>query len=66
MPLTNEAIMPIKHKDLWNRLTPYEDLSRLQLFGDHFHNPELALYMDDSKFGGAVPAFKALWIQEIL
>ncbi|MGI8583572.1 MAG: DUF4331 domain-containing protein, partial [Chitinophagaceae bacterium] len=64
MPLTNEAIMPIVHKDLWNRLTPYQDLSRLRQFGDHFHNPELALYMDDAQLGGAVPAFSPLRIQK--
>ena len=28
-----------------------------------FYNPELALYMDQSKFAGAVPAFNALRIQ---
>ena len=63
MPLTNEAVIPIGYKDFWNRLTPYEDLSYLNEFGNFFYNPELALYMDDSKFGGAVPAFKPLRIQ---
>lgn len=29
MPLTNEAVIPVGDKDLWNRLTPYQDLSRL-------------------------------------
>jgi len=64
MPLTNEAIVPIEDKDLWNRITPYQDLSLLSKFGDYFYNPELALYMDDAKYGGAVPAFKPLRIQK--
>ena len=64
MPLTNEAVIPIGDKDLWNRLTPYQDLSRLNRFGNYFYNPELALYMDDAKFGGAVPAFRPLRIQK--
>jgi hypothetical protein len=64
MPLTNEAVIPIGEKDLWNRLTPYQDLSRLARFGNYFYNPELALYMDDAQFGGAVPAFSPLRIQK--
>ncbi len=63
MPLTNEAVVPIGSKDLWNSLTPYQDLANLNVFGEYFYNPELALYMDDSKFGGAVPAFSPLRIQ---
>ncbi|MFN7119923.1 MAG: DUF4331 family protein [Saprospiraceae bacterium] len=63
MPLTNEAVIPIGAKDLWNALTPYEDLANLATFGNYFYNPELALYMDDSLFGGAVPAFAPLRIQ---
>jgi len=63
MPLTNEAVIPIGKKDLWNFLTPYEDLPNLKTFGNYFYNPELALYMDDTYFGGAVPALKALRIQ---
>ena len=63
MPLTNEAVIPVGYKDLWNSITPYEDLSRLKVFGNFFYNPELALYMDDSFFGGAVPALKPLRIQ---
>lgn len=63
MPLTNEAVIPIGKKDQWNFGTPYQDLGNIGTFGDFFYNPELALYMDDSKFGGAVPAFKALRIQ---
>lgn len=64
MPLTNEAIIPIGYKDLWNSLTPYEDLATIKLFGNFFYNPELALYMDDAQFGGAVPSFKPLRIQK--
>lgn len=63
MPLTNEAVIPIGRKDQWNFGTPYQDLGNIAIFSDFFYNPELALYMDDSKFGGAVPAFKALRIQ---
>lgn len=64
MPLTNEAIIPIGYKDLWNALSPYEDLETIKQFGNFFYNPELALYMDDALFGGAVPAFKPLRIQK--
>jgi hypothetical protein len=64
MPLTNEAIIPIGKKDLWNFLTPYEDLPNIKTFGNYFYNPELALYMDDSFFGSAVPALKDLRIQK--
>ncbi|HKP32541.1 MAG TPA: DUF4331 domain-containing protein [Chitinophagaceae bacterium] len=63
MPLTNEAVIAIGKKDFWNALSPLQDLANIATFGDYFYNPELALYMDDSKFGGAVPAFKALRIQ---
>lgn len=64
MPLTNEAVVPIGYKDLWNSLTPYQDLSRLSTFGKFFYNPELSLYMDDAQFGGAVPSFSKLRIQK--
>jgi len=63
MPLTNEAVVPIGKKDLWNALTPYEDLANINTFGPYFYQPELALYMDDKFFGGAVPALKPLRIQ---
>jgi hypothetical protein len=63
MPLTNEVVNPIGNKDLWNSLTPYQDLANLAIFGNSYYNPELALYMDDSQFGPAVPAFSALRIQ---
>lgn len=62
MPLTNEAVIPIGQKDYWNSLTPYEEFAETTL-DEYFYNPELALYMDDSQFGGAVPAFSALRIQ---
>jgi len=63
MPLTNEAVVPIGRKDFWNATTPYQDLTNIAIFSDYFYNPELALYMDESKFAPAVPAFKALRIQ---
>ncbi len=60
MPLTNEAVLPIGDKDKWNALTPYNEDAAQEA---RFCNPELALYMDDSQFGGAVPAFGALRVQ---
>jgi hypothetical protein len=70
MPLTNEAVIPIGRKDLWNSLTPYQEAGLnfdpslgYDVFADFFYNPELALYMDDSKFGPAVPALAPLRIQ---
>lgn len=62
MPLTNEAVIPIGMKDYWNSLTPYDEFEEWTL-DDFFYNPELALYMDDDLFGGAVPAFAPLRIQ---
>ena len=59
MPLVNEAIIPIGLKDKWNATTPANDLQ----FAKYFTNPELALYMDDSQFGTAVPSLNALRIQ---
>ncbi len=65
MPLDNEAINPFGVKDLWNSLSPYQDADKqIKLFGNFFYNPELALYMDDAKFGTVVPALKALRIQK--
>lgn len=61
MPLTNEAVIPIGSKDKWNATTPYNN-NDLQ-FAPFFSNPELALYMDSSKFGGAVPSLNDLRIQ---
>jgi len=63
MPLTNEAVIPIGMKDRWNAMTPYQDLDSLATFGNFFYNPELALYMDDDQFGGAVPAMAGLRVQ---
>ena len=61
MPLTNEAIIPVGMKDKWNATSPYNnnDLA----FAPYFMNPELALYMDDSQFGAAVPSLFSLRIQ---
>ncbi|CAN5274665.1 hypothetical protein BH09BAC1_BH09BAC1_05450 [soil metagenome] len=55
MPLTNEAVIPIGMKDLWNSMTPYQDLDSLATFGQYFYQPELALYMDTAFFAAAVP-----------
>ncbi len=60
MPLTNEAVIPIGDKDRWNSLTPYSEDPAMEAY---FCNPELALYMDASQFGNAVPAFAALRVQ---
>jgi hypothetical protein len=62
MPLTNEVIIPACFKDYWNSLTPYEDVYD-KFLDQYFYSPELALYMDDRFFGGAVPAFGPLRIQ---
>lgn len=63
MPLTNEAVIPVGKKDLWNAITPYQDLAYIDTFGKYFYNPELALYMDDSLYHSAVPAFCQLKVQ---
>lgn len=60
MPLTNEAVIPVGKKDEWNSRTPYNENPSMEAY---FCNPELALYMDDDQFGGAVPAFGPLRIQ---
>ncbi len=62
MPLTNEVVIPVGYKDYWNSLSPYAEITDTVL-DKFFYNPELALYMDDSLFGGAVPAFSKLRIQ---
>ncbi len=61
MPLTNEAVIPVGMKDGWNAKNPYKnnDLA----YAGNFTNPELALYMDQSQFGAAVPSMNALRIQ---
>ncbi|MDQ6608427.1 MAG: DUF4331 domain-containing protein [Bacteroidota bacterium] len=61
MPLTNEVIMPLGKKDKWNTIrsnSPMDTIANMYL-----ENPELALYMDNSQFGGAVPALNALRVQ---
>jgi hypothetical protein len=60
MPLTNEAVIPVGSKDRWNALTPYNEDTAME---NYYMNPELALYMDNSQFGSAVPAMSALRIQ---
>ena len=62
MPLTNEAVIPIGSKDFWNAITPYEEISETTM-DQYFYNPELALYMDDDLFGGAVPSLSPLRVQ---
>ncbi|HEX5155385.1 MAG TPA: DUF4331 family protein [Parafilimonas sp.] len=59
MPLTNEVIIPIGYKDKWNASDEADDIQ----FAGYLKNPELALYMDDSQFGSAVPGLSALRIQ---
>lgn len=61
MPLTNEAVIPVGMKDYWNNKA--SNSSADLEFVPYFQNPELALYMDDSQFGGAVPSLSALRIQ---
>lgn len=61
MPLVNEVIIPIGEKDHWNAATPYS--TDEQNFIQYFANPELALYMDDSQFGTAIPGLEPLRIQ---
>jgi hypothetical protein len=60
MPLTNEVVTPLGSKDRWNSLTPYTEDTAMD---NYFCNPELALYMDNSLYGGAVPALAALRVQ---
>jgi hypothetical protein len=62
MPLTNEAVIPVGYKDYWNSITPYDELADTKLDG-FFYNPELALYMDNSLYGPAIPSFSKLRIQ---
>jgi hypothetical protein len=69
MPLTNEVIIPLGSKDVWNSRIPYGASStvvgqkEIAYQENYFCNPELGLYMDDSQFGGAVPALSALRTQ---
>lgn len=59
MPLTNEVVIPIGYKDKWNASDVKNDVQ----FASYLKNPELALYMDDSRFGGAVPGLAQLRMQ---
>ncbi len=59
MPLTNEVVIPVGMKDKWNASNPSGDVQ----YAKYFENPELALYMDNSAFGTAVPGLNALRIQ---
>ncbi len=61
MPLTNEVIVPIGDKNKFNTIA--SNSTRDTLIDKYLKNPELALYMDDSKFGQAVPALFDLRIQ---
>ena len=61
MPLTNEVLIPVGMKDKWNG-TATASPAEGQFF-PYFKNPELALYMDDSQFGGAVPGLNKLRVQ---
>ena len=71
MPLTNEAVIPIGSKDVWNSRIPYgvgsgvTGANEIAWHENYFCNPELALYMDDSQFGGAVPGLLALRVQSL-
>lgn len=60
MPLTNEVIIPLGSKDAWNAVSATGNEVQ---FSNYFNNPELALYMDSSQFGGAVPGLASLRIQ---
>lgn len=62
MPLTNEVVIPVGYKDYWNGLSPYAEINDT-LLDNFFYNPELALYMDNSQFGPAVPSMSKLRIQ---
>jgi len=53
MPLTNEAIIPVGSKDLWNSRTPYNEIAYHE---NYFCNPELALYLGNNPYAAAVPA----------
>ncbi len=53
MPLTNEAVIPIGSKDVWNSRTPYNEVAWME---NYFCNPELALYMGNNPYATAVPA----------
>ncbi len=56
MPYTNQTIIPIGKKDLWNSIQP-GTIGENQ-FTAYFNNPELGLYVDTSNngYGKSVPA----------
>jgi hypothetical protein len=60
MPLTDDMIIPVGHTDYWNSLTPYSEDPSME---SYFCSPEMGLYMDNSLFGGAIPALSNLRIQ---
>ncbi|MDO7886016.1 DUF4331 family protein [Hymenobacter cheonanensis] len=60
MPLTNEVINPVGAKDAWNARTPGNEAAETD---GYLQNPELGLYLDDSKFGGSVPGLANLRTQ---
>ena len=62
MPLTNEVVIPIGAKNRWNTIRSNEAMD--SVFDKYLKNPELALYMDDSQFGQAVPSLFNLRIQK--
>ena len=58
MPLTNEASYSYWSK---RQMECYKLIVLVKAHLAHyFNNPELALYMDDSQFGGAVPVIKCI------
>ena len=61
MPLTNEVVIPLGTKNKWNTVRANNSEGQ---FEKYFKNPELALYMDDSQFGGAVHSLNSLRIQK--
>ncbi|NUO78780.1 DUF4331 family protein, partial [candidate division KSB1 bacterium] len=71
MPLTNEAVIPIKDKDYWNAVTPYSQDE--QYFVQYLANLELSLYMQDGGdpanatvgLGDLVPALAPLRVQSM-
>lgn len=62
MPLTNEVIVPLGQKNRWNTIR--SNAAAESSFEQYFKNPEVALYMDDSQFGQAVPSLYDLRIQK--
>jgi hypothetical protein len=60
MPLVDDVIIPIGDLNAWQALTPYNENPAME---NYFCNPELGLYMDNSLFGGAIPAWASLRIQ---